>query len=306
MGESNADGVAESNTDGLDDLDVRLLVDLLRDRISPDRSLGQHFLLDEEVISRAVELASRDVPIDSDSHVLEIGPGPGSLTLELLRTGARVSAVEVDSEAVAHLGRVFGEADGRLAVIEGDALQVEWPVDVTHIVANLPYQISSPILERIQTHHAQYHLNGTALLVQDEFAERMAMSAGHASRGPLGHSLWLDFEVELDSRVPPHSFSPAPRVHSRLTNLVPVKRESIEAFDRRLFRMIIAECFANRRRKLRTLLKRPPKRLSRVSGWHRARWTEAISRLPAETLDLRPENLSSEEWANLISQISRD
>lgn len=287
-----------------DDLDVRLLVDLLRDRIDPDRSLGQHFLLDEEVISRAVELASRQVKIGPESHVLEIGPGPGSLTLELLCAGAKVTAVEVDSEAVAHLGRAFGDADGRLEVIEGDALEVDWPSDLTHIVANLPYQISSPVLDRIQTHHAQYHLNGIALLVQEEFAERMAMSAGHASRGPLGHSLWLDFEVDFDLRVPPHSFSPAPRVHSRLVNLIPVERESIEAFDRRLFRMVIAECFANRRRKLRTLLKRPPKRLSRISGWHRARWSAAIARLPAETLDLRPENLNSEDWAAIITEIS--
>lgn len=290
----------------MDDLDIRLLVDLLRDRIDPDRSLGQHFLLDEAVISRAIELASRDVKIDSSSHVLEIGPGPGSLTLELLRCGAAVTALEIDEEAVAHLERVFGDSDGRLSVIECDALEVDWPSDVTHIVANLPYQISSPILERIQMHHAQYRLNGIALLVQEEFAERMAMSAGHASRGPLGHSLWLDFEVEIDQRVAPHSFSPSPRVHSRLTNLVPVERESTAGFDRRLFRMTIAECFGNRRRKLRTLLKRPPKRLSRISGWHRARWSDAIKRLPAETLDLRPENLSSEEWATLIAEISRD
>jgi len=134
----------------------------------------------------------------------------------------------------------------------------------------------------------------------------MAMSAGHASRGPLGHSLWLDFEVELDQRVPPHLFSPAPRVHSRLTNLIPTQREFDETFDRRLFRMVITECFANRRRKLRTLLKRPPKRLNRIPGWHRARWQVAINALPAETLDLRPENLSSNDWAVLIAEISAE
>ena len=290
----------------MDDLDVRLLVDLLRDRISPDRSLGQHFLLDEAVIARAVQIASTTVPIGPECHVLEIGPGPGSLTLDLLKTGARVTALEVDSEAVAHLGRVFGDADGRLNIVENDALEADWPDDLTHIVANLPYQISSPVLDRIQKHHAKNHLNGIALLVQEEFAERMAMSAGHASRGPLGHSLWLDFEVELDQRVPPHSFSPAPRVHSRLTNLTPTQREFGEAFDRRLFRMVITECFANRRRKLRTLLKRPPKRLNRIPGWHRARWQVAINALPAETLDLRPENLSSNDWAVLIAEISAE
>lgn len=289
----------------MEDLDVRLLVDLLRDRITPNRSLGQHFLLDEAVIQRAVEIASGNKPINQQSHVLEIGPGPGSLTLELLRTGARVTAIELDEEAISHLNRVFDSEQGRLQVIHGDALQIEWPQDITHIVSNLPYQISSPILEKIQRFHLNNQLQGIALLVQEEFAEKMAMSKGHASRGPLGHSLWLDFVVELDLKVPPHSFSPSPRVHSRLTNMIPIDRDSTASIDSRLYRMVISECFSNRRRKLRTTLKKPPNRLNRISGWHRSRWVTAIASIPSETLDLRPENLSSEDWVKLISQISQ-
>ena len=289
----------------MEDLDVRLLVDLLRDRITPNRSLGQHFLLDEAVIERAVEIASGNKSINQQSHVLEIGPGPGSLTLELLRTGARVTAIELDEEAISHLNRVFDSEEGRLQVIHGDALQIEWPQDITHIVSNLPYQISSPILEKIQRFHLNNQLQGIALLVQEEFAEKMAMSKGHASRGPLGHSLWLDFVVELDLKVPPHSFSPSPRVHSRLTNLIPIDRDSTASIDSRLYRMVISESFSNRRKKLRTTLKKPPNRLNRISGWHRSRWITAIASIPNETLDLRPENLSSEDWVKLISQISQ-
>ena len=289
----------------MEDLDVRLLVDLLRDRITPNRSLGQHFLLDEAVIERAVEIASKNKPINQQSHVLEIGPGPGSLTLKLLRTGARVTAIELDEEAISHLNRVFDSEEGRLQVIHGDALQIEWPQDITHIVSNLPYQISSPILEKIQRSHLNNQLQGIALLVQEEFAEKMVMSKGYASRGPLGHSLWLDFVVELDLKVPPHSFSPSPRVHSRLTNMIPIDRDSIASIDSRLYRMVISECFSNRRRKLRTTLKKPPNRLNRISGWHRTRWLTAIASIPKETLDLRPENLSSEDWVKLISQISQ-
>ena len=289
----------------MEDLDVRLLVDLLRDRITPNRSLGQHFLLDEAVIERAVEIASKNKPINQQSHVLEIGPGPGSLTLKLLRTGARVTAIELDEEAISHLNRVFDSEEGRLQVIHGDALQIEWPQDITHIVSNLPYQISSPILEKIQRSHLNNQLQGIALLVQEEFAEKMVMSKGYASRGPLGHSLWLDFVVELDLKVPPHSFSPSPRVHSRLTNMIPIDRDSTASIDNRLYRMVISECFSNRRRKLRTTLKKPPNRLNRISGWHRTRWLTAIASIPKETLDLRPENLSSEDWVKLISQISQ-
>jgi len=289
----------------MDDLNVRLLVELLRDRITPDRSLGQHFLLDEAVIARAVEIASKNHPIDEHSHVLEIGPGPGSLTLELLRTGAKVTAIELDQEATSHLARVFNGADGKLQVIHADALETDWPEEITHIVSNLPYQISSPVLERIQKYHSSSQLKGISLLVQEEFAERMAMNKGYATRGPLGHSLWLDFDVELDSKVAPHSFSPSPRVHSRLTNLIPVNREMTQLIDNRLFRMVITECFANRRRKLRTSLKKPPNRLNRISGWHRSRWETAFKSIPSETLDLRPENLTSEDWVSLTSQITQ-
>ena len=289
----------------MDDLNVRLLVELLRDRITPDRSLGQHFLLDEAVIARAVEIASKNHPIDEHSHVLEIGPGPGSLTLELLRTGAKVTAIELDQEATSHLARVFNGADGKLQVIHADALETDWPEEITHIVSNLPYQISSPVLERIQKYHSSSQLKGISLLVQEEFAERMAMNKGYATRGPLGHSLWLDFDVELDSKVAPHSFSPSPRVHSRLTNLIPVNREMTQLIDNRLFGMVITECFANRRRKLRTSLKKPPNRLNRISGWHRSRWETAFKSIPSETLDLRPENLTSEDWVSLTSQITQ-
>ena len=135
----------------MDDLDTRLLVDLLRDRIRPSKELGQHFLIDDSVISRSVSLASSKALLGEDSHVIEIGPGPGSLTLALLRTGASVTAFEIDEEAVSHLQRVFGDADGRLEVLCADALDIDWPVDATHVVANLPYQISSPVLERIQS-----------------------------------------------------------------------------------------------------------------------------------------------------------
>ena len=144
----------------MDDLNVRLLVELLRDRITPDRSLGQHFLLDEAVIARAVEIASKNHPINEHSHVLEIGPGPGSLTLELLRTGAKVTAIELDQEATSHLARVFNGADGKLQVIHADALETDWPEEITHIVSNLPYQISSPVLERIQKYHSSSQLKG--------------------------------------------------------------------------------------------------------------------------------------------------
>lgn len=296
----------------MDDLDTRLLVDLLRDRIRPSKELGQHFLIDDSVISRSVSLASSKALLGEDSHVIEIGPGPGSLTLALLRAGTSVTAFEIDEEAVSHLQRVFGDADGRLEVLHADALDIDWPVDATHVVANLPYQISSPAIERIQRHHAAHSLASIVLLVQNEFAERMTIGRDASALSPLALSLWLDFDVELDVKVSPHSFSPSPRVTSRLVSLKPVDRA--ERVDRRMFRIVTQHCFANRRRKMRTLLSRPPSRLSRIRGWHKKRWEEAVKSiehstpeaLPEGWIELRPENLQTSHWVAIVEAISSE
>jgi|TARA_B100001996_G_scaffold356483_1_gene319811 16S rRNA (adenine1518-N6/adenine1519-N6)-dimethyltransferase len=297
----------------MDDLNPRLLVDLLRDHIVPDKSLGQHFLLDKDVISRSIEMCSEEGhPLNSNSKVLEIGPGPGSLTLFLLRSKADVVGIEIDNEAILHLSRVFGDADGKLEVISGDALQLKWPSNLTHIVANLPYQISSPVLEKIQQYHLNTPLKAIILLVQDEFSERMSMEH-FGSLSPLGLSLWLDFDVKLDRKVPGGAFSPAPRVNSRLVSLNPVDR-SLENghIPRKMFKIITQHCFSSRRKKIRTLLSQTPRRISRIKGWHKSRWKSAVQDLltnPPEAFsdtwfDNRPDMLEPEEWVIISRRIS--
>ena len=294
------------------DLNARLLVDLLRDRIKPQKSLGQHFLVDEKIILRSIEIAREfDKPITPQSHILEIGPGPGSLTLELLRTNARLTALEIDDETISHLKRVFPNLDDRFVLNKQDALIGNWPSDFTHLISNLPYQISSPVLEKIQNHHLINPISIIILLVQDEFAERMAMKR-YDTRGPLGMSLWLDFDVYLDRKVPSNCFSPAPGVNSRLVTLLPTVRNKLSTVNRKLFRIIVKHCFSNRRRKIRTLLSKPPKRLNRVKGWHKEKWNNTILNVFSRTVDnlpedwpnLRPEDLEPEHWVILTNTIS--
>jgi len=293
----------------MEDLDIRLLVDLLKDRITPNKGLGQHFLIDESVVDRSIELANLSQPL-AESRVIEIGPGAGSLTLGLLRAGASVSAFEVDEEAISHLARVFKGADGRLDVVNQDALKANWPENASHVVANIPYQISSPLLERIQKHHSQYVLNTVVLLLQDEFAERMMINRNDTASGPLSLSLWLDFDVELDAKVPPHCFSPAPMISSRLVRLHPTARKL--DVNRRMFRTITSHCFANKRRKMRTLISQTPRRLSRNKGWHKGRWRDSVNTviesspdgISEDWLNLRPENLKTSDWVLLTKSIS--
>lgn len=282
--------------------DARFLVDLLRDRNPVVRELGQHYLVDTSVLNAAIELAG-DI---SEQHILEIGCGPGSLTHHLLRTGARVSAIEIDEGSLEHMHRHFEEEieSEQLTLFSGDALTVEWPTDIDAIVANIPYQISSPLLERMQR---EVRTIPAVLLVQDEFADRMAMAIGPLDRGPLGLSLWLDYDIEMGRGVPPSCFSPQPRVTSRLIRLEPINRLTAldSGIDRRMFRQITSQCFSDRRRKLRNLLKRAPRRLSRIPGWHRERWQGAIqSLLDHPLMEERPDMLEPEDWLDLCTQIS--
>ena len=282
--------------------DARLLVDLLRDRNPVVRELGQHYLVDTSVLNAAIQLAG-DI---SEQHILEIGCGPGSLTHHLLRTGARVSAIEIDEGSLEHMHRHFEEEieSEQLTLFSGDALTVEWPTDIDAIVANIPYQISSPLLERMQR---EVRTIPAVLLVQDEFADRMAMAIGPLDRGPLGLSLWLDYDIEMGRGVPPSCFSPQPRVTSRLIRLEPIDRLAVlgSEIDRRMFRQITSQCFSDRRRKLRNLLKRAPRRLSRIPGWHRERWQGAIqSLLDHPLMEERPDMLEPEDWLDLCTQIS--
>jgi len=299
----------------LEGLDTRLLVDLLRDRMNPSKALGQHYLVDDEVIERSIRLTEEFAsPLSTDSHVLEVGPGPGSLTLALLRSQSRVTAIEIDKQSVEHLDRVFRESKESLDIEEADAVSERWPEGITHIISNLPYQISSPIVDRITKYHSSEPIQLSILLVQEEFAQRMAMFSAPYDVGPLGLNLWLDFDVSMDRRVSPSSFSPSPRVQSRLVVLKPATRPEAEGTNRQLFRIITRHCFANRRRKMRTLLSKPPSRISRVSGWHRDRWKESASKLISMGhpgledgwADLRPENLEPEDWIKIVEAISSD
>ena len=139
------------------------LVESLLLKRGADKELGQHFLTDDSVLDRTIVLAE----LGADDHVLEVGPGPGVLTQRLLATGARVTAIEIDSVACEHL-REFLEHEN-LTLIEGDALKAKLPLDLSAVVANIPYQISSPLIDRLSQHQRQYFaFRHIVMLLQEE------------------------------------------------------------------------------------------------------------------------------------------
>lgn len=277
---------------------ARWLIDSLRDKLPFDKSLGQHFLVNDELLSRAIELGE----VSADDHVLEIGPGPGVLTEALLATGCQVTAIEIDSVAVTHLKEAFGPEieSGNFTVLKGDALKEKWPDSLTKVIANIPYQISSPLVEELTRYLRNprtQELQKVVLLVQEEFAERLVMEY-ESDVGSLGMTVALDWDSEIEEKIPPHNFSPMPKVNSCYISMEPHGEEW--PCDPRLVRQMIHLAFDQRRKKLRSTLKNVPRRLGRVKGWHAGRWKQAFAgHLEDERMERRPDELELDDWVDL-------
>ncbi len=283
---------------------ARTLVDLLRSKQDNDKSLGQHFLINDELITLSIQYAE----IVKPDHVLEIGPGPGVLTEALLMQGCKVTAIEIDEGAVKHLQRIFTSeiASGQLNLLSGDALQVKWPTSISKVVANIPYQISSPLVELLTKYLRNDEvklLQKVVLLVQEEFAERLVMEY-ESDVGSLGMTALLDWQSEMLQKVPPHNFSPNPKVNSCFIEMKP----SHEQFDcdKRLVKQVIHQAFKQRRKKIRTSLKSIPRRLNRVPNWYSARWKLAISSLADdERMNARPEEFDFDDWIEFCQDLEK-
>ncbi|MFC4543429.1 16S ribosomal RNA methyltransferase A [Halosolutus amylolyticus] len=229
-------------------------------RGDPDRD--QHFLVDDRVLDRlptyledgeaprASDTASGDPPraeIDADtSHVLEIGGGTGALTDRLLAVADEVTVVERDRTLAGFLREEFADAidEGRLTVIEGDALEVDLP-EFTASVSNLPYGVSSEITFQLLPEERPL-----VLMFQQEFAERMVADPGTSEYGRLSVSTQHYAEPELVETVPKEAFSPPPAVESAVVRLVP-RDPDYEIDDEEFFLRFVKALFTQRRKTVR-------------------------------------------------------
>ena len=220
------------------------------------KKLGQNFLLDLNITDKIVRQAGDLTGV----NVVEIGPGPGGLTRSLLMAGAQsVTAIEFDPRAVAALQSLQDAAQGRLRVIEGDAMVID-PLEVADaprmIVANLPYNIATPLLVRWLAHiHADPGAyQGMALMFQREVADRICAAPGAKAYGRLGVlSQWLcDAHRVVD--LPPGAFTPPPKVSSAVVRFVPkAAQEDRAPFS--VMEKITAAAFGQRRKMIRSSLK---------------------------------------------------
>ncbi len=225
---------------------------IARHQLAARHKLGQHFLLDGAITERIASLAG---PLEG-RHVVEVGPGPGGLTRALLDTAAaHILAVEIDARAVMAIEELTVEAPGRLSVLLADAQRIDLPALTAaprQIVANLPYNVATPLLVRWLREAALWER--LTLMFQLEVAERIAARPDTPAYGRLSVLAQWTCKTTLLLRLPPAAFIPPPKVHSAVVGLVP--HDSQPTPDRfvAMERLTLA-AFGQRRKMLRVALR---------------------------------------------------
>ena len=249
----------------------------------PKKSLGQHWLRDRAVLSSIADAAE----ITGDDTVLEIGPGLGTLTSELLRRAARVVAVELDSDLAAKLPGQFPGTS--LEVVNQDILQFnlsQLPAGYV-VVANVPYYITSKIVQLLTT--SPHPPRTIVLLVQKEVAQRMAASPGDMSILAVASQVYA--EVSLGDIVGAELFTPPPKVDSQVVILKMRAASLVADSDRRAFFRLVKAGFAAKRKKLRNSLSAGLRRETAD--------IEAVLDAAQIARDARAEDLSIDDWLKL-------
>jgi len=219
---------------------------IARAGVRGDPNQDQHFLVDDRVLDRLptyLEGAALE-------HVLEIGGGTGGLTDRLLSAADRVTVIERDPRLAAFLTDEFRteREEGRLTIIEGDALSLEYP-DFSASVSNLPYGVSSEIAFRLLPEKRPL-----VLMFQREFAERMVAEPGTPEYGRLSVSSQHFAGVELVETVPKEAFSPPPQVESAVIRATPREPE-YEVPDEEFFLRFVKAVFTQRRKTMRNAIR---------------------------------------------------
>jgi len=251
---------------------------------SPNKSLGQHWLHDRDVLAHIADCAD----LNENDTVLEIGPGLGTLTSELLRRCNKVIAVEFDAELARKLPAQFPGKN--LEVIHGDILSFDLsrlPANYK-VVANVPYYITSKIVQLLMT--AANKPSTAVLLVQKEVAERLAAHPGDMSI--LAVSAQIYAEVTLGDLVPAKLFTPPPKVDSQVV-ILKTRREPLlsEAIEKDFFRTVKAG-FSAKRKKIRSSL-------AGGLGISKDQAVEYLTRAAIDP-DTRAESLSLDDWLRLM------
>lgn len=219
------------------------------------KALGQNFLLDLNLTARIARAAGSL----SDHEVVEVGPGPGGLTRALLAQGAkRVVVIERDRRCLPALEEIAAAYPGRLTIVEGDALGTDMAALVkgpARIVANLPYNIATPLLVGwLQTEPWPPWYDSLTLMFQKEVAERIVAAPGGKAYGRLGVLAQWRARPRMLFDIDRRAFTPPPSITSTVVELIP-RPTPLAPADPRALEVIVAAAFGQRRKMLRSSLK---------------------------------------------------
>lgn len=216
-----------------------------------DKSFGQHFLLDLNITRKIARLAG---PLEGQ-RVIEVGPGPGGLTRALLEAGAHVTAVEKDPRFLPLLQELADAADGRLTLVQGDALKVDEAAlagGSGHVVANLPYNVGTPLLLKWLT--GPWRPLSMSLMFQKEVADRIAAPVGSNAYGRLAVVCQALCHAKVVMDLPARAFTPPPKVASAVVRLDPLETSPTD-LEIAALEKVTAAAFGQRRKMLRSSLK---------------------------------------------------
>ncbi|MCM3786484.1 16S rRNA (adenine(1518)-N(6)/adenine(1519)-N(6))-dimethyltransferase RsmA [Neobacillus mesonae] len=259
------------------------------------KSLGQNFLIDQNILHKIVDAAN----LDKQKGALEIGPGIGALTEKLAQAAGKVTAVEIDQRLIPILKEVL-EPYPNIYVHHGDVLKTDLPelfeknfkdMDKVSVVANLPYYVTTPILMRLL--EEKLPLDSIVVMIQKEVAERMAASPGTKDYGTLSIAVQYYSEPELVCIVPHTVFIPQPNVESAVIKLKVRETPPVTVKDEKFFFEVVHASFAQRRKTIANNLK------SRFFTKENRDQLEPLLETAGIEAARRGETLSIEEFARL-------
>jgi 16S rRNA (adenine1518-N6/adenine1519-N6)-dimethyltransferase len=266
------------------------------------KQFGQHWLKSEKALNSIVQAAE----CQTTDRILEIGPGTGILTRRLLPLVDSLLAVEIDRDLCKLLAKQLGERENFL-LLQGDFLSLDLPPLVENfpkfqgqnkVVANIPYNITGPIIEKLLgtiAHPNPTPYNSIVLLIQKEVADRLNAKPGTKDAGALTVRVRYLAECELICHVPASSFQPAPKVDSAVVRLRPRPLEN-PAHDPKHLETIVKVGFSAKRKMLKNNLQ---------SMIDRDDLTPLLEQLQINPL-ARAEDLSVEQWVNLSNCLIRE
>lgn len=267
-------------------------------RVTARKRFGQHFL---EPAWR--DKVVRTVDAQASDRILEIGPGQGALTVPLSRSGASITAVEIDRDLVERMASL---ALPGVTVVEGDILAcwdavLEAAVPPIRVVGNLPYNISSPVLLRVLESGAAGAISDATLMLQLEVAERLCAHSHTKAYGTLSVLASYVADASIVLRLPPGAFRPSPKVHSAIVRLAFPPMGSVGRTgprpDFRAFADFVRDVFSHRRKTVVNAV-----RLARALPAAAAESAVALAGLHGMA---RPETLSASDFVALHESIPR-